>query len=56
MAQMRIAGRDLRRGTINTRRVCYRPKAGGKVFELKREDVQPQSILTALDHLLEDIP
>jgi len=31
-------------------------KQGGKVFELKRVDVQPQSILKALDQLLEDIP
>ena len=31
-------------------------KQGGKVFELKRVDVPPQSILKALDQLLEDIP
>ena len=31
-------------------------KQGGKVFELKRVDVQPQSILKAVDQLLEDIP
>ena len=31
-------------------------KQGGKVFELKRVDIQPQSILKALDQLLEDIP
>ena len=31
-------------------------KQGGKVFELKRGDVEPQSILKALDQLLEDIP
>jgi len=31
-------------------------KQGGKVFELKRVDVEPQSILKALDQLLEDIP
>jgi hypothetical protein len=31
-------------------------KQGGKVFELKRVDVQSPSILKALDQLLEDIP
>jgi len=31
-------------------------KQGGKVFELKRVDVQQQSILKALDRLFEDIP
>ena len=31
-------------------------KQGGKVFELKRVDVEPQNILKALDQLLEDIP
>jgi hypothetical protein len=31
-------------------------KQGGKVFELKRVDVQSPSILKAPDQLLEDIP
>jgi hypothetical protein len=31
-------------------------KHGGKFFELKRVDVQPESILKALDQLLEDMP
>ena len=59
-AQKTITGRELRRGTPEER---LRPgesvivhKQGGKVFELKRVDVQPQSILKALDQLLEDIP
>ena len=59
-AQKTITGRDLRRSTPEERlmpgeSVIVR-KQGGKVFELKRVDVQPESILKALDQLLEDMP
>ena len=59
-AQKTITGRELRRGTPEERLIpgesVIVKKQGGKVFELKRVDVQPQSILKALDQLLEDIP
>ena len=59
-AQKTITGRELRRGTPEERLMpgesVIVQKQGGKVFELKRMDVQPQSILKALDQLLEDIP
>ena len=55
-----ITGRELRRGTPEERlspgESLIVKKQGGKVFQLKRVDVQPQSILKALDGLLEDIP
>ena len=59
-AQKTITGRELRRGTPEERLIpgesVIVKKQGGKVFELKRVDVQPPSILEALDQLLEDIP
>jgi hypothetical protein len=59
-AQKTITGRELRRGTPEERLMpgesVIVQKQGGKVFELKRVDVPPQSILKALDQLLEDIP
>jgi hypothetical protein len=59
-AQKTITGRELRRGTPEERLMPEESvivqKQGGKVFELKRVDVEPQSILKALDQLLEDIP
>jgi hypothetical protein len=59
-ARKTITGRALRRGTPEERLMpgesVIVQKQGGKVFELKRVDVQPQSILKALDQLLEDIP
>jgi hypothetical protein len=59
-AQNTITGRELRRGTPEERLMPGESvtvkKQGGKVFELKRVDVQPQSLLKALDQLLEDIP
>ena len=59
-AQKTITGRELRRGTPEERLIpgesVIVKKQGGKVFELKRVDVQPPSILAALDKLLEDIP
>jgi hypothetical protein len=59
-AQKTITGRELRRGTPEERLMpgesVIVQKQGGKVFELKRLDVRPPSILHALDQLLEDIP
>ena len=59
-AQKTITGRELRRGTPEEHLMPGESvtvkKQGGKVFELKRVDVQPQSLLKALDQLLEDIP
>jgi hypothetical protein len=59
-ARKTITGRELRRRTPEERLMpgesIIVQKQGGKVFELKRVDVQPQSILKALDQLLEDIP
>ena len=59
-AQKTITGRELRRGTPEERLIpgesVIVKKQGGKVFELKRVDVQPPSILEALDQFLEDIP
>jgi hypothetical protein len=59
-ARKTITGRELRRGTPEERLMpgesVIVQKQGGKVFELKRVDVQPQSILKALDQLLEDLP
>jgi hypothetical protein len=59
-AQKTITGRELRRGTPEERLMPGESvtvkKQGGKVFELKRVDIQPQSILEGLDQLLEDIP
>jgi hypothetical protein len=59
-ARKSITGRELRRGTPEESLVpgesVIVQKQGGKVFEIKRIDVQPQSILKALDQLLEDIP
>jgi hypothetical protein len=56
----KITGRELRRSTPGGRLVprefVVTQKQGGKVFEHKRKDVQPRSILKALDQLLEDIP
>ena len=59
-ARKSITGRELRRGTPEESLVpgesVIVQKQGGKVFEIKRIDVQPQSILKALDQLIEDIP
>jgi hypothetical protein len=59
-AQKTITGREPRRGTFEERLMpgesVFVHKQGGKVFELKPVDVQPKSILKALDQLLEDIP
>lgn len=56
----KITGRELRRSTPGGRLVprefVVAQKQGGKVFVHKRKDVQPRSILKALDQLLEDIP
>jgi hypothetical protein len=43
-------------GRLVPREFVVTQKQGGKVFEHKRKDVQPRSILKALDQLLEDIP
>jgi hypothetical protein len=55
-----ITGRELRRGTpeegLMPGESIIVQKQGGKVFELKRVDVQEKSILKGLDQLLQDIP
>ena len=59
-AQKSITGRELRRGTPEERlmpgeSILVR-KQGGKVFELRRVDVQQESLLKGVDQLLRDIP
>jgi hypothetical protein len=55
-----ITGRELRRGTPEERLMpgesVIVQKQGGKVFELRRVDVQEKSILKGLDQLLADVP
>ena len=58
--QKTITGRQLRRGTPEERLMpgesIIVKKQGGKVFELKRVDVQEKSILKGVDQLLVDVP
>lgn len=58
--QKTITGRDLRRGAPEER---LRPgesvmieKKSGKLFELKRVDARPRSIVAAVDRIIEEVP
>jgi hypothetical protein len=59
-AQKTIAGRDLRRGALEERLLpgesVIIEKKSGKLFELKRVDAKPKSIVAAVDRIIEEIP
>ena len=59
-AHKTITGRDLRRGALEE---GLRPgesvlieKKSGKLFELKRADARPRSIVAAVDKIIEEVP
>jgi hypothetical protein len=59
-AHRTITGRDLRRGApeegLRPGESVIIEKKSGKLFELKRVDVRPRSIIAAVDKIIEDIP
>jgi hypothetical protein len=58
--QKTISGRDLRRGApeekLRTGESLMIEKKSGKLFELKRVDAKPKSIVTAVDKIIEEVP
>jgi hypothetical protein len=59
-AQKTITGRDLRRKApeekLRPGEAVMIEKKSGKLFELKRVDVKPRSIVSAVDRIIEEIP
>ena len=59
-AHKTITGRDLRRGGpeegLRPGESIMIEKKSGKLFELKRVDVRPRSIVAAVDTIIEEIP
>ncbi len=59
-AQKTITGRDLRRGApeegLRPGESVMIEKKSGKLFELKRVDARPRSIVAAVDNIIEEIP
>lgn len=59
-AHKTITGRDLRRGApeegLRPGESVMIEKKSGKLFELKRVDARPKSIVAAVDRIIEDVP
>ena len=59
-AQKTITGRDLRRGApeegLRAGESLMIEKKSGKLFELKRVDAKPKSIIAAVDRIIEEVP
>ena len=59
-AQKTIRGRDLRRGApeekLRLGESVIIEKTNGKLFELKRVDARPRSIVAAVDKIIEEVP
>jgi hypothetical protein len=59
-AQKTITGRDLRRGApeegLRPGESVVIEKKSGKLFELKRVDARPRSIVAAVDKIIEEVP
>jgi hypothetical protein len=59
-AHKTITGRDLRRGApeegLRPGESVMIEKKSGKLFELKRVDARPRSIVAAVDKIIEEIP
>jgi hypothetical protein len=59
-AQKTITGRDLRRGApeegLSPGESVMIEKKSGKLFELKRVDARPKSIVAAVDKIIEEVP
>jgi len=59
-AHRTITGRDLRRGApeegLCPGESVMIEKKSGKLFELKRVDAKPRSIVAAVDKIIEEIP
>jgi hypothetical protein len=59
-AQKTITGRDLRRGApeegLRPGESVIIEKKSGKLFELKRVDAKPRSIVAAVDKIIEEVP
>ncbi len=55
-----ITGRDLRRGApeeqLGPGEAVIIEKKSGKLFELKRVDAAPKSMVAAVDKLIEEVP
>jgi hypothetical protein len=58
-AQKTITGRDLRRGApeegLRPGESVIIEKKSGKLFELKRVDARPKSIIAAVDRIIEEV-
>lgn len=59
-AQKTITGRALRRGApeegLRPGESVMIEKKSGKLFELKRVDARPKSIVAAVDRIIEEVP
>ena len=59
-AQRTMTGRDLRRGApeegLRLGESIMIEKKSGKLFELKRVDARPRSIVAAVDKIIEEVP
>jgi len=59
-AHKTITGRDLRRGApeegLGPGESVMIDKKSGKLFELKRVDARPKSIVAAVDNIIEEVP
>ena len=59
-AQKTMTGRDLRRGApeegLRPGESVMIEKKSGKLFELKRVDARPKSIVAAVDKIIEEVP
>jgi hypothetical protein len=59
-ARKTITGRDLRRGApeeqLGPGEAVIIEKKSGKLFELKRVDATPKSMVAAVDKLIEEVP
>jgi hypothetical protein len=58
--QKTITGRDLRRGApeegLRPGESVMIEKKSGKLFELKRVDARPKSIVAAVDRIIQEVP
>ena len=59
-AHKTITGRDLRRGApeegLRPGESVIIEKKSGKLFEIKRVDARPKSIVAAVDKIIEEVP
>lgn len=55
-AKKTITVRDLRRRALRPGESVMIEKKSGKLFELKRVDAKPKSIVAAVDRIIEEVP